>query len=93
MCLVRLWKIGLGAIKIALWVSQKIIGVVNDTYNFVSKVWIQVNLVEVWAILQYLAFLLDLTMTFCFRDHEEIKFGPRKIAIPEVECLSSTLDA
>jgi len=93
MCLVLLWKTGLWAMETALWLSQKITGVVKETCNSISKVWIQVNSVEVWAILRYSAFVLNLTITFCLRDHQDIKFRPRKMAVPEVKRLSSTSDA
>jgi len=93
MWFVWLWNIGLWAIDITLWLSQKITRVVNGTYNSIRRAWIQVNSLEVWAKLWYYASVLDLVLTFCLQDHQDITFGPRNIATFEVERLSSTSDA
>jgi len=92
-CLVFLWKIWLWAIATALWLSQSSIGVEKGTWSSCNKAWTQVNSAKVWAIPRYSASVLNLTVTYCFLDHQEIKLGPKKTPEPEVDLLLSTSKA
>lgn len=84
------WKTRLFAIDTALWLSQRRIGVVKEICSSVSSVEIQDSSLEVWTKLLHSASVLEEAITSCFRDHQDIKLGPIKLAAPEVDHWSST---
>jgi len=53
----------------------------------------QVSSVEDCAKLLYSTSILDLVVTCCLQDHQDIRLGPRKIAEPDVDIFSFTSEA
>ena len=92
-CLVRAWRTWLWAIATALWLSQKIMGMLKETFNSFIRVSIQDIFVVVWAKLWYSAFVLDLATTCCFWDRHDMRLGPKWIVEPKVDLLSSISEA
>ena len=89
MCLVREWWTGLWAKATVLVLSQRMTGEAWETLSSKRRDKIQVTSAATKAMLLHSASVLDLATTVCFLDHQEIKFGPRKMAAPDVDLLSS----
>ena len=54
-----------------------------------SKDWTHIISVIAFAKALYSAYVLDLDTVVCFLAHQDIRFGPKKIANPPVDRLSS----
>ena len=91
-CLLQEWRTGLWA-KATVLVSQRITGEAWESLSSESRDKIQVTSTATKVMLLYSASVLDLATTVCILDHQEIKFGPRKIAAPDVDLLSSGSEA
>ena len=61
----------------------------SGTLSSFNTVWTQRTSVIAWAKFMYSASAQDLATTGCFMDHQEMRLGPKNIAAPEVDLLSS----
>lgn len=92
-CLVLACRTGLWASATTLWLSQKILGEVKAMPSSVRRICIHSISAVVCAKLRYSTSVIDLATKCCLRDHQEITLGPRRMAAPDVDCLSSGSEA